>query len=133
MEDEMARGLVLTAVEREEISHGIAAGRTGQVIARRLGRHHSVVNREIVRNGGRSVYRSCRAHAAAAARRGRPKERNVESDPRFLDEVNKGLSLKWSPQQISNELRVRFDQEGEMRSSHEAVYQEGYSRHCVKV
>jgi transposase, IS30 family len=119
----MARGVVLTAVEREEISHGIAAGRTGRVIARRLGRNPSVVNREIARNGGRSAYRSCQAHAAAAVRRGRPKDRKVESDPRLLDEVNKGLCQKWSPQQISSGLRVRFDQDEAMRLSHESVYQ----------
>jgi transposase, IS30 family len=119
----MARGVVLTAVEREEISHGIAAGRTGRFIARRLGRHYSVVNREVARNGGRSAYRSCQAHEAAAARRGRPKDRKVESSPRLLDEVNKGLSQKWSPQQISNELRTRFDQDEAMNVSHEAVYQ----------
>jgi hypothetical protein len=71
----MARGVVLTAVERAEISHGIAAGRTGRVIARRLGRHYSVVNREVARNGGRAAYRSCQAHKAAAVRRGRPKDR----------------------------------------------------------
>jgi transposase, IS30 family len=119
----MARGVVLTAVEREEISHGIAAGRTGRVIAHRLGRHYSVVNREIARNGGRCAYRSCQAHAAAAARCGRPKDRKVEGGPRLLDEVNKGLSLEWSPQQMSNGLRIRSDQDEAMRLSHEAVHQ----------
>jgi hypothetical protein len=70
----MARGVVLTAVERAEISHGIAAGRTGRVIARRLGRNPSVVNRELARNGGRSAYRSGQGYAAAVRRR-RPKDR----------------------------------------------------------
>jgi transposase, IS30 family len=119
----MARGVVLTAVEREEMSHGIAAGRTGRVIARRLGRNPSAVNREIARNDGRCAYRAGQAQAAAAARCGRPKDREVESSLRLLDEVSKGLSLKWSPQQISNGLRIRFDQDEVMNVSHEAIHQ----------
>jgi transposase, IS30 family len=119
----MARGVVLTAVEREEISHGIAAGRTGRVIARRLGRHCSVVNREIARNGGRSACWACQANEAAAVGCGRPKSREVESGPRLLDEVSKGLLLRWSPQQTGNGPRIRFDRGEAMNVSHEAVYQ----------
>jgi IS30 family transposase len=113
VEDEMARGVVLTAVERGEISHGVVTGRAGRVIARRLGRNHSVVNREIAGDGGRSASRACQARQAAEVRCERPKDRRADGDPQFLAEVSKGLSLKWSPQQ----LRVRFDQEEAMRCS----------------
>src|ERR1700728_1714108 len=43
--------LVLTLVEREEISRGIAAAETARSMARRLGRSPSTVAREISRNG----------------------------------------------------------------------------------
>ena len=43
--------------EREEISRGIAAGRTIRRVAQVLGRSPSTVSREIKRNGGCSAYR----------------------------------------------------------------------------
>ena len=51
--------------EREEISRGIAAGRSLREIARDLGRSPSTVSREIGRNGGRQVYRASRADRRA--------------------------------------------------------------------
>src|SRR5215469_12216246 len=47
--------------EREEISRGIALGRSLRQIAQDLGRAPSTVSREIRRNGGRRVYRANRA------------------------------------------------------------------------
>ena len=45
-------GRVLSGVEREEISRGVAAGWSARRIALGLGRCHSTVSREIGRNGG---------------------------------------------------------------------------------
>ena len=50
--------LALTFAEREEISRGIAAGRSARRIAAGLGRAPSTVTREIDRHGGRSSYRA---------------------------------------------------------------------------
>lgn len=119
----MARGTVLHLEEREEISRRIAAGDSGRQIARRLGRHCSVVNREISRNGGRAAYRACDAHQKATASARRPKERKLERDPLLLAEVNRGLQQKWSPQQIAIRLRAGFPDDEAMRVSHEAIYQ----------
>ena len=124
----MARGAPLREDEREEISRGIAAGGSGRQIAWRLGRHYSVVNREISRNGGRPAYRASGAqrHAKASARR--PKERKLEHDPVLLAEVNKGLRCKWSPRQIANRLRADFPDNEVMRVSHETLYQALFCR-----
>lgn len=119
----MARGTVLSIEEREEISRGLVEGESGRLIARRLGRHFSVVNREIVRHGGRFAYRAAKAEQDAIASMRRPKERKVESDPLLLAEVNKGLAFKWSPQQISARLRDEFPDDEAMRVSHESIYQ----------
>jgi IS30 family transposase len=43
----------LSASEREEISRGIAGGRSARAIARSLGRSHTTIVREINRSGGR--------------------------------------------------------------------------------
>ena len=47
--------------EREEISRGIAAGRSIRRIAQGLGRSPSTISREIRRNGGLQAYRASRA------------------------------------------------------------------------
>jgi len=109
--------------EREGISRGIAAGDSGRQIAGRLGRHYSVVNREISRHGGRSAYRASDAHQNAEASARRPKERKLEQDPLLLAEVNKGLHQKWSPRQIASRLREDFPDDEAMRVSHETLCQ----------
>jgi IS30 family transposase len=116
------RGRVLTVDEREIVSRELAAGATGRGIARRLGRHHSVVNREIQRNGGAAVYRAMAAQRRAEAHRGRPKPHRLVADRRLHDEVNAGLARKWSPRQISRRLRDDFAGDHTMRVSHETIY-----------
>lgn len=51
--------------EREEISRGIAVGRSLRLIAQVLGRAPSTVSREIRRNGGSQAYRANRADRSA--------------------------------------------------------------------
>ena len=101
----MARGRPLCLEEREEISRGIAAGDSGRQIAGRLGRHYSVVNREIMRNGGRSADRASDAHQNAKASAQRPKERKLEHNPLLLAEINKGLHQKWLLGVITQQCR----------------------------
>ena len=68
------RALVaLRLEEREEVSRGIAAGRSIRRIAQGLGRSPSTVSREITRNGGSSAYRASEADACAWERALRPK------------------------------------------------------------
>lgn len=64
-------GLALTLSEREEISRGVAAGRSLRSIAASLGRASSTVSREIRRNGGQRGYRASKADQAAWAYRTR--------------------------------------------------------------
>ena len=59
--------------EREEISRGIAVGRSIRQIAQGLGRAPSTVSREIKRNGGSQAYRANRADRRACERALRPK------------------------------------------------------------
>lgn len=52
----------LSLAEREEISRGIASGRSLRSIAHRLGRAPSTISRELTRNGGLAGYRAHRAY-----------------------------------------------------------------------
>lgn len=82
-----------------------------------------MVHRETARNGGRCAYRASDAGRRAVVCLRRPTPRRVEADPRLLGEVNKGLTLQWSPQQISPKLQMDFPDDEAMRVSHEAVDQ----------
>jgi IS30 family transposase len=58
--------------EREEISRGLAAGRSLRGIASGLGRAPSTVCREVAANGGRGRYRACAADRRALRLAHRP-------------------------------------------------------------
>ena len=52
--------VVLSSTEREEITRGLAAGRSLRAMARQLARAPSTISREITRHGGRPRYRAAR-------------------------------------------------------------------------
>ncbi|WP_091446728.1 IS30 family transposase [Actinokineospora iranica] len=109
--------------ERETISRELAAGRSHRGIALLVGRHHSVISREIARNGGNQKYRAVIADRRARRMRTRPKERKLERAGRVRDYVMERLALRWSPGQIATRLRADHPDDEEMCISHEAIYQ----------
>ena len=114
--------LRLSMAEREEISRGLAAGESLRVIAGRLARAASTVSREVARNGGRPIYRACRADRAAVRNMRRPKVAKLARCPRLREAVEAKLELRWSPQQIASWLVLEFPDDAEMRVSHETIY-----------
>jgi transposase, IS30 family len=117
------RGTVLVAEERESISRGIAAGDSFRAIGKLLNRDHSVVSREVERNGGRSAYRVIPAQRRADEQRARPKPRLLEANTALHDVVNAGLKQDWSPKQISKRLREDYPDDDTMHVSHETIYE----------
>src|SRR5918998_5144082 len=101
METPPVRGAEVLAEEREIISRELAAGRSCWSIGRLLNRDHSVVSREVARNGGCSLYRAIPAQRRADQGRARPKPRLLETNTALHDAVNAELTQKWSPRQIS--------------------------------
>jgi IS30 family transposase len=116
----------LSFLEREQISRGVAAGEGVRAIARALGRSPSTVSREIARAGGRQRYRALGAERSAQQRLRRPKASKLSRCPRLLAEVEAGLLMRWSPQQISARLKLDYPDDLEMRISHETIYQSLY-------
>jgi len=109
--------------EREIISRELGRGRSARFIGKLLDRHHSIISREISRNGGPDKYRAVEAQAHADALRTRPKPRKLDASERLHDAANEGLAREWSPRQISRRLRVDHPDDEEMRVSHETVYE----------
>ena len=112
----------LSFVERERISRGIAAGESGREIARVLGRAPSTGCREIRAGGGRGCYRAVGAERRSQRCARRPKVTKLSSCARLVVEVERGLGLGWSPQQISARLKREFPDDPLMRISHETIY-----------
>ncbi len=113
----------ITAVEREEISRGIAAGESARAIAEKLGRSPpSTIAREIARNGGREEYRAMDADTAAYVRARRPKMSILCARPILRTVITDKLHEQWSPQQISVWLRREYPDDPQMWVSHETIY-----------
>ena len=114
--------VALVLDEREEISRGIAAGRSIRRIAASLGRSPSTVSREVARHGGRSSYRATEADERAWERALRPKPCRLASNPALRWCVAEKLALDWSPEQISGWLKREFPADKGLRMSHETIY-----------
>jgi len=114
--------LSLTLAEREEISRGIAAGRSLRSIALSLGRAASTVSRELKRNGGRHGYRAGQADEAAWNRSRRPKSCKLAENRALARQVSVRLKLEWSPEEIAGWLRRRYPHDENRQVSHETIY-----------
>ena len=112
----------LSEAEREEISRGLDAMESLREIAARLHRAPSTLSREVAANGGRKVYRAWRAEKNAVLRARRPKREKLSTSVRLRREVERGLSQRWSPQQIAARLVADYPDDVEMRVSHETIY-----------
>jgi IS30 family transposase len=119
----VARGVPLQMTERHTIRRGINSGLSNRAIASMLGRHHSVVSREISRNGGREKYWSFEAERRAVEQRRRPKDRKLVTHPRLWGAVLTGVRKRWSPEQISARLREDYPTDHAMWVSAETIYQ----------
>jgi IS30 family transposase len=112
----------LWASEREEISRGLAVGDSYRVIGNRLGRAHKIISREVYRNGGPTSDRATLADEAAGRRRSRPKRSKLAGNLRLRRRVEEWLKDDWSPEQISDRLRLDYPLDHKMRVSHECIY-----------
>jgi Helix-turn-helix domain len=114
--------LVLTAVEREDISRGLASGSSMRDVAKALERAASPVSREVARHGGRPEYRAQEADQRAWDSALRPKRCLLAIHLKLRKLVASKLILDWSPQQISGWLKIQYPADESMRVSHETIY-----------
>lgn len=116
----------LSAAEREEISRGIAGGRSIRSIAALLGRAPSTISREISRHGGLQLYRASAADAEAWKDAKRPKVCRLAQVPQLRRLVESKLRSDWSPQQIAAWLMTTYPNDPAMHVSHETIYRTLY-------
>jgi transposase, IS30 family len=119
-------GRFLSQDERIQIADLRQAGMSIRQVADRLGRAPSTVSRELRRNAAGSQYRPFDAHRQATARRARHYPRRVEANTELGQLVSELLAQRWSPQQISRSLRLRFPGEPGMWLCHESICQAVY-------
>jgi len=113
-----------TRIEIADLRH---AGLTIRQIADQLGRAPSTISRELRRNvTGSGEYRPFEANRRATARRARSHRRRIETNEELGQLIAELLAQRWSPQQISRQLRRRFPGEPEMWLCHESIYQAIY-------
>lgn len=111
---------VLSHAEREEIMLGRRRGESIRNIARGLGRHASVVSREIKANSTEDDrYQAFWAQSRSQRRRRASRQRERLADRPVREYVHTKLALGWSPEQIGG--RIGFDIPGK-RISYEAIY-----------
>ena len=120
------RATSLRLSEREEISRGVAAGKSMRQIAGELGRAPSTVSRELARNMRQRGYRAHIAESNAWQRARRPKVCLLNRHPRLRQVVIEKLRYNWSPEQISGYLAKEFAADKSMRVSHETIYRTLY-------
>jgi len=113
---------VLSLVEREEVSRGVAAGYSIRAIARVLCRAPSTVSREVSRHGGRQLYRAANADLAAWEAALRPKPCLLAKNRELQRIVAVKLKEDWAPQQIAGWLKDEYPENPELWVSHETIY-----------
>jgi transposase, IS30 family len=119
---------MLTLIDREEISRGLAEGLEYKEIARLMSRNPSVVSRDVARHGGRAQYRAVTADESAEAGRQRPKVYAVDRSPQLQAVVKELLKTGWSPASIAGRLPHDYRDDQAVRVSHEAIYQWMYAQ-----
>jgi IS30 family transposase len=117
----------LSQDERIEIADLRQSGLSVRAIAVQLQRAPSTISRELRRNSvAGHGYRPFDAHRRSAVRRARHRRRRVETNDQLGGMVAELLLRRWSPQQISRHLRLRFGDDPSMWLCHESIYQAVY-------
>ena len=112
----------LTLHDREEISRGLASGRSLRAISAGLGRAPSTISREVQRHGGRAQYRAAAADVCTWYRARRPKPCRLAPSAALRALVAAKLAADWSPQQIAGWLKQTFPDHPHLQVSHETIY-----------
>lgn len=114
----------------QQRAHAQRAGCRGPSLASigaLIGRHRSVISREIARNSGPDgSYYGSLAHRQALLRRRRPKPFRLVENPDLCRRIEDWMDAGWSPKLIATVLRGEDPRTIMDRVSHETIYQALY-------
>ena len=119
----------LTPEERIRIEIFVSMGLSCREMARRLGRSHSTLSRELRRNVGSAKRGYCAQSAERRARKRRKRARHYRcmNRPGLLAWVDEKLRANWSPEQIAGRIRLEYPEDQSMRISTETIYRWVYA------
>jgi len=121
------QGMVyITASERDKIAVWKAAGVGVREMARRLGRNHSVVSRELKRNKTNGYYVAIAAQAKAKKRKHWAGLRPPLKDDQLYAQIMRQLRQGWSPEIIAGRLKRKNG--GKPVICHETIYRFIYEK-----
>jgi IS30 family transposase len=120
---------ILSQYEREQITWYLKLKLGPRAIGRKLKRSHSVVVRELKRNGWpKKPYRPDLAQSRAERLARHTNIRKLQANERLRAYVVRRLQAGWSPEQISGRLKVHPPPEFRGQGvSHETIYQYIYA------
>lgn len=114
----------LSIDEREMIGKLLSQGKSLRQIALRLNRHVSTISREVKHftdNG--TYYKAWLAQYCAEYLYHKRNDRSrIATTPKLYSFIVEKLKLRWSPQQISKELKKLYPTKKHMQASHETIY-----------
>ena len=125
--DDQQCGRALNEAERGMIQMGLQKKMGWAEIGREIGRHRSVVSREVKRNSdpdGR--YNAKVAHAKAHQARRRPKAFKLVENQALCWLISVLMDDGWSPKLIASMLAFYYADDKTMQVSHETIYQALY-------
>lgn len=115
----------LAEQDRYVISHLKLSGYSYREIARRIGRSHTTISREIKRNGPKipgDVYWYYVTHPVAVERLHHAKHHRRQDHKRLVKFVESKIRQGWPPEVISARLKLDYPNDQQMRISHETIY-----------
>lgn len=119
----MPKGSPLSDIERQIIESRLRQKKGIREIARAIGRHHSIVSRDIKNNGTDRGYNRNVAARIAKERASKTNKRKLDKDPKLALYVREKIRIGWSPEQIAGVLKQQPPKElAGATISHEAIY-----------
>lgn len=116
----------LTFYERQMLEYWLRTNQSLRQISKIMGRAHTILSREIRRNGvNRQRYRADVAQRLHEGRKHKKHKGKLDKYPKLKQYVIEKLKDDWSPEEISGRLKIEAKQE---TISHESIYNYIYKR-----
>lgn len=114
----------LSIDERELIGQYLSQGKSLRFIVLCLNRQVSTISREVKHftNSETKYIAWLAQHCADFLSRRRNDKCRIATSPKLYSFLVEELKLRWSPQQISMELKKRYPTKKHMQASHETIY-----------